>query len=388
MAGQADGAAQKQHGGRPHGPGLLGPHQPVFEDLLGQEIGRNGAALQSLDHQPVGHAEAELVLHENRGGNHLRPGEPHEAVQPVHLEAQALRQIPPQAGQLHGIAQGQGPFDLGRPVDAREIRDRPLHLAQQVAEHLAHGLEDGFGVLGGLGVALEVLGLGEGEFQFLDQGLGEMASADRDAPLPHAEAVGDHQIAGIGAHREHHGGRGRGIGIELFRRGQVAQLVEVHEVVQGQGRQLHDIDRDAHAIERLQGPQHLVALDGEQADLGLQRKPLFLHAAAHALVVPDHIVQIEGDLLPGLVPDDIGDFLGLDRGQADEARQAALPGDRNGHPRPPHAVARQELGEGLVDQFGRVGARLVEELGVLDEIEGLGHKLPGLVAGPATQGLQ
>ena len=93
--------------------------------------------------------------------------------------------------------------------------------------------------------------------------------------------------------------------------GRFAHLVEEQEVVEHQRRQLHDVDLDALLQERLQRPKHRVALHGEQADLRLQREALLHAAAAHPLVVPDHVVQVEGDLLPGFVADDVGDLLRL-----------------------------------------------------------------------------
>ena len=252
----------------------------------------------------------------------LGPDQAAEGLDPLDLEAQALRQVAAQAGQLDGVAQRHDAADLGRPVDVREVADRALQFGQQIVEHRPHRLEHGLGVLGGGGVALQVLGLGEGELQLLGQGLGEVAAAQRHAPLPDAVAVGDHQVGGVGAQRDDHHRLGRVLRIVFLGRRQVAQLVEEHEVVQRQRRELHDVDLDARLLEGLQGAEHGVALHGEQADLGLQGEALFLAAAAHPLVVPDHVVQVEGDLLPGLVADDVGDLLGLDRRQLDEPRQA------------------------------------------------------------------
>ena len=222
-----------------------------------------------------------------------------------------------------------------------------------------------------------MLGLGEGELQLLGQGLGEVAAAQRNAPLPHAVAVGDHQIRRVGAQRDDHHRLGRVLGIVFVGRRQLAQLVEEQEVVQHQRRKLDDVDLDAGLEERLQGAEDGVALHGEQADLRLQGEPLLLASAAHPLVVPDHVVQVEGDLLPGFVADDVGDLLGLDRRQLDEPRQARLPRHGDRHPVAQHRVPREELLQGIADQLGRVGAGLAEDLGVLDVVEGLGDDLVG-----------
>ena len=80
---------------------------------------------------------------------------------------QVLLQVFPQAGKFDGVAQCHHLLDRGRLLDAGKIADRTLHFLQQIVEHRPHGLEYGLGVLGGGGVALEVLGLGEGELEFL-----------------------------------------------------------------------------------------------------------------------------------------------------------------------------------------------------------------------------
>ena len=94
-------------------------------------------------------------------------------------------------------------------------------------------------------------------------------------------------------------------GIVFLRAGQVLEHVEDDVVVERQRGQLHDVDFDARLDERLERAEHGVALHGEEADLGLQHEALLLAPAAHPLVVPDHVVQVEGDLLPGLVADDV-----------------------------------------------------------------------------------
>ena len=278
--------------------------------------------------------------------------------------------------------------ELGVAVDVGEETQRALQLGQQIVEHRPHGLENRLGVLGRGGVALEVLRLGEGQLQLLGQGLGEVVAAQRHAPLPHAIAVGHHQVGGVGPQRHHHHRLGRILGVIFLDRRQIVQLVEQHVVVQRQRRELHVVDFDARTLERLDSAEDGVALHGEQADFRLQREAFFLAAAAHPLVVPDHVVQIEGDLLAGFVADDVGDLLGFHRRQLDEPRQAALAGNRNRHPVAVHLVAREELPQRVGDQFGGVGVRLAEDLRILDEVECLDYDLVGVVAGTAAQCLQ
>ena len=169
-----------------------------------------------------------------------------------HGMAQVLRQILLQAGQLHGVAQGDDAADLGAAIDAGEIADRPLDFGHQIVEHRPHRLEHGLGILGLRGVLFEMLGLGEGELQLLGQRLGEVVAAQRNAPLPDAIAVGDHQVGRVGAQREDDHRLGRIVRIVFVRRRQVLQLVEDGVVVERQRRELHDVDFDAGLVERLQ----------------------------------------------------------------------------------------------------------------------------------------
>ena len=72
-----------------------------------------------------------------------------------------------------------------RPIFAvrsrlREVADRALQLGQQIVEHRPHGLEHGLRIGGRRGVALQVLGLGEGELHLLGQRLGEMVAAQAE----------------------------------------------------------------------------------------------------------------------------------------------------------------------------------------------------------------
>ena len=82
-------------------------------------------------------------------------------------------------------------------------------------------------------------------------------------------------------------------------------------VVNRQRRELHDIDFDARLVERPQRADRLLALHREQADFRFQREAVFLAAAGHLLIIPHHVFQREGDLLPGFVAHDVGNFFRL-----------------------------------------------------------------------------
>ncbi len=116
--------------------------------------------------------------------------------------------------------------DLGRAVDALEKADRALHLGHQVVEHRPHRQEHGLWVFGLERIALQMLGLGERELQFLGERLGEMIAAERDIALPDAIAVGDDQIGRVGAQRDDDDRRRRILRVVLIEGRQIVQLIE------------------------------------------------------------------------------------------------------------------------------------------------------------------
>ncbi len=166
------------------------------------------------------------------------------------------------------------------------------------------------------------------------------------------------------------------------------RAVEGDVVVQGDRPHLDDVDLDAGVLQRQDRPVDLVALHREQADLGHRDVFLALLVAADRLVIPDDVFQRERDLLPGLELDDVGDPLLLDRRQLDELHQAGLGRDPDGDLAVLQVVAAEEGRQCLADQFLGVGVGLAEDLRVLDEVEGLGDELLGVLAGGELQGLQ
>ena len=214
-----------------------------------------------------------------------------------------------------------------------------------------------------------------------------MASAQRNAPLPYAKAVGNHKVGCIGSQRDDDDRLGRILGIVFVGRGQFAQLVEHEEVVKHQRRKLDDVHFDVGPDEGIQRAHDGVAFHGEQADLGFQGETFLFASAAHALVIPDHVVQVEGNLLPRFVADDVGDFLGLDRRQLDEPRQAGLARNRNRYPITLHRIARKKLLERIADQLGGIGARLTENFRILDVVECVRDDFIAVFMGATSHGL-
>ena len=202
-----------------------------------------------------------------------------------------------------------------------------------------------------------------------------MVPADRHAPLPDPETVGDDQVAGVGPDREQHTGRGRIVEIECLVLDPFVQPVMGNHVVEGDRGQLNDIDLHPSFIEGGQLAVRLLAFHREQADLTLQGVPLLDRAPGHRLVVPYDVGQIKRDLLAGLVADDIGDLLDFDRRRLEELGEPTLAGDADADLLIEGVVPLQQLLHRLGDQLFRVRFRLTQNLGVFDVVEGIGNGL-------------
>ena len=102
-----------------------------------------------------------------------------------------------------------------------------------------------------------------------------------------------------------------------------------------------------------------------------------LIVAADLLVGPDHLIERERNLLLGLELDDVGDSLLFDRGKLDELDQPRLAGNRNGNLASLDLITVGERGQSFPNQLVRIGVGLAQDLGILDEVERLGHYLLG-----------
>ncbi len=176
-----------------------------------------------------------------------------------------------------------------------------------------------------------MFGLGERQLQVLGEGAREVVAAQRNRPLPDdAVAVGDDQVGVVRADVERDDAALLAASLLALGGGGFFQQIVRNEIAQCQRRHLHDLHFDVHILEVLQVAVHGVALDGEQADLGLHGEAVRDHAGAEFLIIPDHLFEIERDLLLGFEADDVVDLFLFDRRQLDETGQAALAGDADG----------------------------------------------------------
>ena len=142
-------------------------------------------------------------------------------------------------------------------------------------------------------------------------------------------------------------------------------------VVQCQRGRLHRRRLDPRVLVVQQVITNQVALHREDADFDV-RGVLLLES----LVVPDHLVHVEGDLLFRLVAHDFGDFLGFHRGELAEAGQGVLARHAHHDRGVGNVVAGKEGLQRRGDQRLVVRVGLRKDLLVLDEIHREQFELP------------
>src|SRR5579884_1185001 len=215
---------------------------------------------------------------------------------------------------------------------------------------------------------------GKGQLEILGQGACEVVAAQWNRTLPdNAFAVGDDKIAAVGPDVQ---GDDASLFAAAFAKLRVlAQEIEGHIIAQRQRRHLHDMDIDVDIFEVLQIAANHVALHGEQTDLRLHSEAVGHSAGADLLIIPDDLIEIEGDLLLGLEANDVGDFLFLNGRQLDEASQTALSGNADRHNIAAQVIARQEFVERFPGELIGVRVGLAEDFRMFHVIESGGDEL-------------
>ena len=212
-----------------------------------------------------------------------------------------------------------------------------------------------------------------------------MIPAKGNAALPDAVSVRDNQIGRVGSHGKEDDRLRRIIGIEILQQ-RLLEAVKGNVVIEGKGRKLDEIDLDPSRLVGLDCAVHLFFLHCEQADFSFEREPFDLFSAtAQGLIVPDDVIQIEGDLLACFVQDDFRNLLGFYRRELDESGKPVLARYRDGHSIAADVVARLELLQGFGNQFNWVSPRLGKDLGILDVVEGDRLDLLSVFAGTASK---
>ena len=138
-------------------------------------------------------------------------------------------------------------------------------------------------------------------------------------------------------------------------------------------RQLHDVDFDVGVIEGRHLSVSLLAFHRKQTDFTFQRVAFLDHAAGHQLMIPDHVGQVERDLLSRFVLTMSAIFLTSTGGGLKNLAKPLWPGTLMQTRIIERVVAFQQLLERIGNQFLGHRLGLTENLGVLDVIKGIGN---------------
>ena len=163
----------------------------------------HGCHLQRLQRQAQRNGKRQNIVLELIGIEDLFTNHSLQRFHPFDRVLQALLQELLETRQFESVATAKHPYDLRFAIDAREVPDRPLDLGHVLIEDWTQSLEDCPGILGLGRIALQVLGLREGQLHFLGQGPREMVSSQRDIANPDLGAIGDQQRRVVSAHVEH-----------------------------------------------------------------------------------------------------------------------------------------------------------------------------------------
>jgi len=252
---------------------------------------------------------------------------------------------------LEGVAHADDLHDLGVAVGRRIEPDGPLQFLDEVGEDRSHRLEDLACVLAGRRRPLQLLSLRKRQLERLHQRLREGVASDLHGARPERIPRGDDQVRVLGAD------------IQEDRRFVREHAVEIGRVVHGQRGRLYRDRLDRRLLEMQQVLANQLPLHGEDPDLQV-RKPLLLEC----LVVPDHLIQVERNLLIGFIPDNVRNPLRRHRRQLGEPGQGMLARDVDHDLVLGDVAAREKLLERTADQGGSIRVRLRENLCVLDVI--------------------
>ena len=197
-----------------------------------------------------------------------------------------------------------------------------------------------------------------------------MVASNRNISNPDAASVG-HQHGGIvGAHVQHNLVILLSRGLRSFRSATETKHIVREEIVEGQRCHLYEFNFAARLSEGFHGVVNQFAFHGKQAHLGLQHETAFLHTTTHGLIIPDHIVQVEGDLLPRFVADNLSHLAAFHRWQLDKLGQRTLARNTDRNQIPVDLVPLKKRFHRLANQFFRDRVGLTENFRVSDVIKG------------------
>ena len=206
--------------------------------------------------------------------------------------------------------------------------------------------------------------LGKREFHLTSQRSSEMVAADRYVTNPDIAAVRYKQRRVISSHIQND--------VVVFCRrwlrcgGRFAETQHVIRqiVVQRQRGDLDNLHFFVVVNKWLQSVIDQLSLHREQPDFCLEHKAALFDAATDRLIIPDHVVQIERNLLPCFIFHDLSHLAGFNWWQLDELRQRTLTGHADCNQIAINPVPVEKRFHGLPDKFFRNRIRLAEDFGM------------------------
>ena len=225
-----------------------------------------------------------------------------------------------QPGEAETVPHANDLANLRRPIHTSEVTNRSLNFRNIVIEHRTHRLKHGFWIRCLRGVALQMFCFGKREFHFTSQCPSEMIAADRHDSNPDVSPVRYKKRRIVRSHVKNHVVVIRSWRFRRFCRLAKSQNIVGEIVVERQWRDLNNFDFLAVVGERLQCVVNQVLLHCEQANFGFEHEAALFNTTTDWLIVPDHVIQVERNLLPRFIADDFSNFAGFDRRQLDELR--------------------------------------------------------------------
>ncbi len=138
----------------------------------------------------------------------------------------------------------------------------------------------------------------------------------------------------------------------------------IHRVVNRQRIHLHDLHVQVDVREVLDVGVDQLAPHREDADFDIRR-----FGRLEKLVAPFHVIQRKGNLLDGFEPDDLGNFLRLNRRELDEAGEAGDAADADRGDSALGDMPLDEIRQGRLDERFFIIAGIGKDVFVLDDLE-------------------
>ena len=338
-----------------------------LHDVARHQVNAERRFAQELQREPVRDAERRRVVFKLRIRQDFRALQFTIRGRNDDVEAQALREELAQPREFHRVPKSVHTANFRVFIQALVIFDRTLDFGEHIVKDRLHREHDGFRVLRGRGVALDMFGVREGQFERFRQGFGEHIAADGDVAEPNVDAVRNDDFRRVRPDVQNHVVFEQLVRVAFEERVVVVHIVN-ERVVQGDLRALNAVDLDSGLGVAFQRAFGDVALHRVHEDAQVERDAA-LQRSADLAIVPNNVLQVEGKPLFDLVFNEVAHLFGVDRRKRLVTPKRVLSGNGNRDFFALDVVARKESFQAFRENFVRVRARLRHNLAVFDKIE-------------------